>query len=473
MGMTKKRSPSYILEFELIVRTQRERKVLEKKMRIAKSIYNACLGYCLKRLRAVKADHEYQQLLQEPKSAKRNRGLREIEWAYGYSEYQTHAFSKDPRAHFGAALGSSVVQKLATRAFQAVERVHYFKTPKVRFKSKTDEMTVENKSNKSGLRRRDGKIIWGEIALEFKVAPQDRYAQEGLMDRTKYVRILRKQIRGQDRYFVQLVQEGIPPQKAHAAEQTVNHGRVGIDLGTATVAIVSDHRALLTPLAPPCKKEYDQIREIDQALLRSKKVSNPENYDKNGKTKKDCLWIYSKRYLKLKAKRNDLYRKIAVKQRQYQEILANQILALGDDIRIETKRCQSLEIFAFIDTKSIARKTLASERLAEMLIEIIQRKLSYRGLSVKKINTYLAKAKEFNPLNNTTRTKQLAQQWLDLKGERIHRDLYSAFLLSNTAESLAVIDQAACKTKWDRFKKLHDLEIERLDQTDPHELLPV
>lgn len=473
MGMTKKRSPSYILEFELIVRTQHERKVLEKKMRIAKSIYNACLGYCLKRLRAVKADQEYQRLLQEPKSAKRNRGLREIERAYGYSEYQTHAFSKEPRAHFGVALGSSVVQKLATRAFQAVERVHYFKAPKVRFKSKTDEMTVENKSNKSGLRRRGGKIIWGEIILDFKVAPNDHYAQEGLKDRTKYVRILRKKIRAKERYFVQLIQEGVPPQKARAVEQTVNRGRVGIDLGTATVAIVSDHRALLTPLAPACKTEYDQIREIEQALLRSKKAANPENYDENGVAKKGCLWIYSKRYLKLKAKRNDLYRKIAVKQRQFQEILANQILALGDDIRIETKRCQSLELFAFFDAKSIARKTLPSERLAETLIEIIERKLNYRGLSVKKINTYLAKAKEFNPLNNSTRTKQLAQQWLDLKGERIHRDLYSAFLLSNTTESLAVIDQAAYKAKWDRFKKLHDLEIERLDQADPHELLSV
>ena len=47
--MAKAKTPSYVLELELQV-NKRQRDFLEKQMRIAKAIYNTCLGEALKRL---------------------------------------------------------------------------------------------------------------------------------------------------------------------------------------------------------------------------------------------------------------------------------------------------------------------------------------------------------------------------------------------------------------------------------------
>ena len=53
------------------------------------------------------------------------------------------------------------------------------------------------------------------------IAPKanDEYAHLALMDKTKYVRILKREIRGKSRYFVQLIQEGYPPTKQIARLQ--------------------------------------------------------------------------------------------------------------------------------------------------------------------------------------------------------------------------------------------------------------
>ena len=58
----KSKTSTYTVEFELIT-TFQDRYIINKKMKVAKSIYNACLNECLKRLKAVKADKEYLSLI--------------------------------------------------------------------------------------------------------------------------------------------------------------------------------------------------------------------------------------------------------------------------------------------------------------------------------------------------------------------------------------------------------------------------
>ena len=275
--MAKSATPSYILEFEFRTNSQ-EVKVLDKKMRIAKSIYNTCLGYAQKRLKAVLADKEYRQLVKEPSSKARNDRLREIERSYGSSEYQVHEMVSASKRHFGKAFGINEAQKLATRAFQAVEGLHYRKANRVNFKQKSDAMSVENKENTTGLQLKDGKIVWGELSLDFVVKKNDHYAQEGLCDRTKYVSILSREIRGEVRYFVQLVQEGLPPIKANRLVSMDETKRVGIDEGTFTAAIVSEGKVELVELAPECVPDNKKLRVIERAMDRSKRAANPDNY---------------------------------------------------------------------------------------------------------------------------------------------------------------------------------------------------
>ncbi|MEQ6390071.1 hypothetical protein RZN22_12170, partial [Bacillaceae bacterium S4-13-58] len=53
--------------------------------------------------------------------------------------------------------------------------------------------------------------IWLSIALSPK--PNEEYAHLALMDKKKYVRLIKRDVRGKVHYFVQLIHEGYPPTK--------------------------------------------------------------------------------------------------------------------------------------------------------------------------------------------------------------------------------------------------------------------
>ncbi|MDL4842113.1 transposase, partial [Aquibacillus sp. LR5S19] len=197
--MARNTTPTYTIEFPLHLPTWQQHR-LEKKIKMARMVYNSCLGEALKRHRAVKSDKEYRKLLKENKSKERDDQLAAIRVTYGFSEYGIHRFVKFSQQKFREHIGSFEAQKLATRAFQAVEKLHFGKSKKVHFKNSTDDISVENKSNKTGLRFAEGAILWGAkptkknpkpknwLSMPISAKPNDEYAHLALTDETKYVR---------------------------------------------------------------------------------------------------------------------------------------------------------------------------------------------------------------------------------------------------------------------------------------------
>ena len=185
-------------------------------------------------------------------------------------------------------------------------------------------------------------------------------------------------------------------------------------------------------------------------------------------------WHCSKRYLRLKTIRKDLHRKPAVKRKQSHETLANYVLSLGLDIRVETISIQALQKrtknttrnkkSGKINKKKRYGKTIAN-RAPSMLMEIINRKLTYQGRKVKKVNTAKVKASQFNHVTRAYNKKGLSERWnADILGERIQRDLYSAFLIGNTVDTLDAIDMDLCNLGWQNFVALHHVAVARLKQ---------
>lgn len=305
--------------------------------------------------------------------------------------------------------------------------------------------------------------------------PKDKYAQKALMDRTKYVRILKRQVRGKVRFFVQLIQEGYPPTKEDRKIANDETKRVGLDIGTSTIAISSEETVQLRELAPECTVDEQKLRCIQRAMDRSRRATNPQNYHENGTIKKGRkTWTYSNRYLKLRQKQRELYRKITVQRKQSHEMLANDILALGSDVRVETMRFQSLQKRAKKTTRHKKNGKISSKkrfgrsianRAPAMLLEIIDRKLGYQGRVLKKIDTYAIKASQFNHQTGEYTKKLLSERWNAFGNFRIQRDLYSAFLIRNTTKTLKSVDVDVCNAGWDKFVELHDREIARLKQS--------
>jgi len=266
-----------------------------------------------------------------------------------------------------------------------------------------------------------------------------------------------------------LILEGIPPKK----ERTTKNEKVGLDIGTSTIAIVSNEEAKLLELAPKIDTLENKKRILVRKLDRQRRCNNPNNYNVDGTIKKGIklYWNNSKRYLKTKLKLKEIQRKQKSLRKQSHEKLANYIIGLGNQIYVEDMNFKGLQKRAKKTTidkqtgkfnkKKRYGKSLANKAPAK-LIEIINRKLNYLGKEILKVNTWKVKASQYNHIEDKYIKKKLNERWNILKGKKIQRDLYSAFLIMNVKDDLETIDKTLCNKIYEKFKENHDKEINKI-----------
>ena len=492
--------PSFILELEVSYSGTllKERKpgtklkdlgikhTLDTKMNVAVAIRNTVKKEALRRLHILQHDREYQALMEEYRTCKRDeeafakvcQKLNAVKRRIGFSEYDLHKYVLYAKHQYSDILGADECQKLATQAFQAVEEILYGKSQKANFLPRTSDSSVEGKSHKSTL-----KYI-GDACIQFGKGNQypliikknDNYAIEALKHKVKYVRLVRRTIRGKQRYFAQLVLDGIPPKT-----KNLNYGRknsrVGLDEGVSTIAVVSKKKVMLRELAPGTVMDEKKIRQLNRAMDRSRRATNPGNYNCDGTIKKGKkVWKKSNSYRKLEAKRKELYRRSAWNRHTSHQALANEIVSLGLDIRVEEMSISGLSKKAKKTTvnkkngrkrsKKRYGKTIMS-RAPAALIAAIDQKLSYVGTKIKKVDTFIVKTSQYDHVSNTCNKKPLNERWHTLPdGTKIQRDLYSGFLVCYTKDELDRVDRKACIRNFKQFQKLHDQEIAHLKELD-------
>ena len=166
----------------------------------------------------------------------------------------------------------------------------------------------------------------------------------------------------------------------------------------------------------------------------------------------------------------ELYRKQADIRKYQHECLANYIISLGNKVYVEKMNFAGLQKRAKNTEKNdkgkFKRKKRFGKSLANkapsMLLTIIDRKLGYYGEKLIEINTFEAKASQFNHFDGTYTKKSLSQRWNDFNGIKIQRDIYSAFLIMNISDDLKSFDIDKCNERFDNFYRLHNLEGNRL-----------
>ena len=455
---------SFTLTLELDASLE-QRHLLAKKFRVNEFVYNSCLNELHKRFNRYKFCKKRKNILKYKykDSAKR---LARLKQEYCLSEYSMHTFVKDIQKHFKCHIDSTTAQKVATKVWKAFAKYMSGDSKKVYFKSKGDILGFEGKSNKSGIVYASGDVAIGtrsnKITIPVIIKKYDTYAQLAIQSKVKYCRILRKYIRGKERFFVQLILDGIPPLK----NRGIGQGVVGIDNGTSSMAVTSENKVLLEELAPTLQNIDRKIFILNRKLDRSRRASNKDNYNADGTIKKGKkTWIKSKNYSKLILKRRDLYRKQAVLRDQSHNELANKILKLGDEFRIEkvsykglqkrAKKTEKSELTGKFKSKKRFGKSL-SNRAPAKFIEILSRKLAYFNLKLKYINTSKVKASQFNHIDGTYTKKSLSARWNNIDGNKVQRDIYSSFLIKNTTNSLDKVNVELCNKTFKSFLKLHD-----------------
>jgi hypothetical protein len=207
---------------------------------------------------------------------------------------------------------------------------------------------------------------------------------------------------------------------------------------------------------------------------RSRRATNPNKFNDNGtiNIKNKDKWIYSNHYIKTKNIRKELFRKQSALRKQNHNILANEILNLGDRFYVETMNYKGLQKRSKKTTKNKNGKYNKKKRFGKslankapsMFLTILDNKLKWNNIQLYKIDTTKVKASQYNHISDEYVKKDLSERWNEFGEFKIQRDLYSAFLIRNIKDNLKVIDKDLCTDTFAKFKELHDKEILRLKE---------
>lgn len=314
------------------------------------------------------------------------------------------------------------------------------------------------------------------------------YQQEALKCGVKYCRIIRKWVSTKWKYYAQIVLEGYPPIKCDnngVAKHPVKQGRVGIDIGTQTIAFsgkdVCDLRVLAPAARAQAKSLVNEIASTLRAMDRSRRATNPKYYNPDGTIKRlkrqhgqkqKRKWKYSKRYYRLRAKLRNLYRKLADIRKMEHNILANELLANGNEFVVEDmnykalqKRSKETKINPKTGrayTKKRFGKSL-SRCAPAMFISILGKKANRYGGSVIKVSTFETKASQFDHTDESYTKKKLSERMARLRsGDIVQRDLYSAFLLEHIDTESLQYNMETLNSAFPAFLEMHENTKRRL-----------
>ena len=488
----KENKQRYILTLKLETE-QFQEDMLNKRFEIGRQLYNSVLNVSLKRYKEMIKTKKwrnnqsnivnvYKTENDKQKAKKLSKEYFNIKKQmlsdYRISEYSFHEDIKNMQKHFKDNIDSFTSQKIASQVWIAFDKLLYGNGKEVHFKPYNKGLnSLEGKSNKTGIRYilKDNVLVWNGLFIKVQ-NKLNKYEETCLRDEICYCRIIKKFVKNKYKYSLQLILKGIPPIKVNKQtgeiKNDIGYGDIGIDIGSQTVAYVSDLDCKLYELAPNVQNIENKKRLIQRYMDRSKRVLNPNNFNSDGTIKKGIklIWNYSNGYIKAKNELKDLYRKQADIRKLDHNIMANEIIKQGDIIKVETMNFKGLQARAKETTinkktgkfnkKKRFGKSLANKAPA-MFLTIIKNKVESKGGKYIEINTYKVKASQYNHLNKQYNKKKLSQRWNYFECIKVQRDIYSAFLIKNV-DGLENVNNDKCNEQFENFLINHNREIERL-----------
>jgi putative transposase len=204
MAASKDRSPSFSATIRLRTNAKEEKHLLMLSDS-GRQLYNACLGECLKKLKAIQQTELYKETIRLSKTTeadieKRRVNFKHLNETFGFTDYSIQSFgtrTKNNSKFIAEHLGTHICQKISTRAFKAVQKFAFKKAKKVWFKRKGEFVSLEGKNNKTFLTYSSGYVFIGKtLSLKCLIDPKDHWMQHALKQKIKYCRIIKKEVKG-------------------------------------------------------------------------------------------------------------------------------------------------------------------------------------------------------------------------------------------------------------------------------------
>lgn len=219
---------------------------LEDRLSCGKRLNNVMLQEGLKTVEAMRSDLDWQAA-----RAMRDKTARCNAFDAAKKKHNFHSAHFDAlvakhakAASFTGRIGSHEQQAIAKRVFESLADWVHGLHGRPRFKGYNRPLhSVKGKNNTGMLQwKPDAKVL--QVQKGWAIAPilpkldKDEWLWSALQQRTKYCRIVWRNIHGQQRWFVQLIQERAVPVKASLLAKLAPEGLVGgLDLGPSNIRL--------------------------------------------------------------------------------------------------------------------------------------------------------------------------------------------------------------------------------------------
>ena len=279
-----------------------------------------------------------------------------------------------------------------------------------------------------------------------------------------YATLVPKLIRGKYRIYLHLTIEGKAKPKYDRfgnLRHRYGKGIVGADIGTQTVAYTSNTEVGLKNLSErgnSIQTSERKERLLYRAMDRSRRATNPQNYNDDGTIKKGRkIWKYSKHYKKLKTKHAELCHINAVNRQLAINEDANHLRSLGDTFVTEPKNASKLMKRAKGTTKNAKGKFNKKKRFGKSVKNrcpggfqaTVEKKFKITGGTYIEVpNNY--RASQYDHTADDYIKKKLSDRLYKLQdGTEVQRDWYSSFLLYCYNYKTQDIDKKKCITEFE------------------------
>ena len=288
---------NFIVEFPLKTEKYQE-DILNKRFEIGRQIYNSLVNVTQKRYKEMVKTKKYRTLLSSLTGNKNTdkdiwKQINDIRMQYGMSEYSFHEDVKKMQKHFKDNIDSFTARKIAEALWRSYDKLFYGNGTKVHYKKYGELNSLEGKSNKTGIRFKNDMIIWNGLEIPVVIDYDNYYEYQALQCEIRYNRIIRKYVRNRYKYYLQIVFKGNLPIKVDTETGEIKHrigkGDVGLDIGTSTIAIASQTDVKILELADRVQNIENQKRKLLRKMDRSRRATNPDNYNEDGTIKKRVL----------------------------------------------------------------------------------------------------------------------------------------------------------------------------------------
>lgn len=374
--------------------------------------------------------------------------------------------------------------------------IHFSKygdLPCIRAKQRKCGISISIRDNK--LRFRFGKTIFGiqvndkfqqdevEAVISYLAEPEniDNKAVNIFIKnaycidtyRPCYATLVPKLIRGKYRLYLHLTIEGkaMPKYDKYGKPRHIyGKGIIGADIGTQTVAYTSDSEVGLKNLSErgnSIQTSERKERLLNRAMDRSRRATNPQNYNDDGTIKKGHkTWKYSNHYKKLKSKYTELCRINAVNRQLAINEDSNHLRSLGDIFVTEHKNASKLMKRAKETTINSKGKFNKKKRFGKSIKNrcpsgfqtTVEKKFKVTGGTYIEV-PYNYRASQYDHTADDYIKKKLSDRMYKLRdGTKVQRDWYSSYLLYCYDCGTQSIDKEKCikqfKAQYNKEKAL-------------------